>query len=415
MAATLLLLGVSATSASAQRPGVDSTATAVPRVFLDCEDCDGDYVRRQVEFVDYVNDPHVANVHLFITSSDTGGGGEQYSVNFLGRERFDGISFRLGYHALPAESDAAVQAGLTRIIRLGLVPFLSQTAAEAEVEVERRREPGAGRSARDPWNAWVFAVEGGGRLEAEQRKKEYTFTGQLEAKRVTELWRFETSLEASREQENVELEEDDEPARLVRSASRALSWDGRLVRGFGQHWAVGLSGDVYSDTRENTELGVRVSPAVEYNVLPYRESEQRELTFAYRIGPRYFRYQEETIYGRLREARFEEAVELRLALKRPWGTVETSLEGSHYLADARKHRVEFQNDLSLRLLRGLALDIELEGALVHDQLYIEAGGASPEDILTERKELLTNYETRVEVGLSYTFGSIFSSVVNTRL
>jgi hypothetical protein len=41
-------------------------------------------------------------------------------------------------------------------------------------------------------------------------------------------------------------------------------------------------------------------------------------------------------------------------------------------------------------------------------------GASLEDVLLMRKQLATSYEYYFSIGLSYTFGSIYSNVVNPR-
>jgi len=42
------------------------------------------------------------------------------------------------------------------------------------------------------------------------------------------------------------------------------------------------------------------------------------------------------------------------------------------------------------------------------------GEASLEEILLRRKELATEYEYSLSIGLSFTFGSIYSNVVNPR-
>jgi hypothetical protein len=42
------------------------------------------------------------------------------------------------------------------------------------------------------------------------------------------------------------------------------------------------------------------------------------------------------------------------------------------------------------------------------------GEATLEEILLRRKELATEYEYSISVGLSFTFGSIYSNVVNPR-
>ncbi len=42
------------------------------------------------------------------------------------------------------------------------------------------------------------------------------------------------------------------------------------------------------------------------------------------------------------------------------------------------------------------------------------GGAPPEQILLKKKELETQYSYYSQVGLTYTFGSIYNNVVNPR-
>jgi hypothetical protein len=51
---------------------------------------------------------------------------------------------------------------------------------------------------------------------------------------------------------------------------------------------------------------------------------------------------------------------------------------------------------------------------INDQLYLPAEGATDEEILLRRRQLATSYRYRLSIGASYTFGSIFNNVVNTR-
>ena len=41
--------------------------------------------------------------------------------------------------------------------------------------------------------------------------------------------------------------------------------------------------------------------------------------------------------------------------------------------------------------------------------------ASIEDLLLRQRQISTNFQNRISLGLSYTFGSIFNNIVNTRL
>ena len=57
-------------AASAQQDGQDAAdGPAGLRVFLDCgRDCDRDYLRREITFIDYVRDRRDAQVHVLVTS-----------------------------------------------------------------------------------------------------------------------------------------------------------------------------------------------------------------------------------------------------------------------------------------------------------------------------------------------------------
>jgi len=52
--------------------------------------------------------------------------------------------------------------------------------------------------------------------------------------------------------------------------------------------------------------------------------------------------------------------------------------------------------------------------MIHDQLSLPKGEATLEQVLLRRTMLETNYNYYFSIGLSYTFGSIYSNVVNPR-
>ena len=53
--------------------------------------------------------------------------------------------------------------------------------------------------------------------------------------------------------------------------------------------------------------------------------------------------------------------------------------------------------------------------MVRNQIQLAAGELTEEEILTQQRELATNYRYFASFGLSYRFGSIFSDVVNPRM
>src|SRR5437763_639424 len=78
-AAALLVLAC-VSGARAQEP-----AKAILRIFLDCNQCDSEYLLTNVAFVDYVRDRTVADLHILVTTQSTGGGGQAWTVKFIGQ------------------------------------------------------------------------------------------------------------------------------------------------------------------------------------------------------------------------------------------------------------------------------------------------------------------------------------------
>src|SRR6266550_1621845 len=54
------------------------------RVFLDCNRCDQEYIKKEVTFIDYVRNREDADVHVLVTTQETGGGGSQWTLKFIG-------------------------------------------------------------------------------------------------------------------------------------------------------------------------------------------------------------------------------------------------------------------------------------------------------------------------------------------
>src|SRR5688500_756190 len=62
------------------------------KVFIDCPNtwCDMQYIRTEVNIVDFLLDNIAADVHVLITQQNTGGGGDHYQLIFFGQHQFKG-------------------------------------------------------------------------------------------------------------------------------------------------------------------------------------------------------------------------------------------------------------------------------------------------------------------------------------
>jgi hypothetical protein len=134
----------------------------------------------------------------------------------------------------------------------------------------------------------------------------------------------------------------------------------------------------------------------------------------YKIGARHNEYHEETIYNRLDETLLFQNLGVAAEFQQKWGSVAGSVTGSHYFHNLDINRVNFWLSLNLRLFKGFSWQISGNLALIHDQISLPLGDASEEDVLLSQRQLQTGYRYWGSTGISYTFGSIYNSVVNPR-
>jgi hypothetical protein len=186
------------------------------------------------------------------------------------------------------------------------------------------------------------------------------------------------------------------------------------VWSLGEHWSLGAWFSASSNTYSNIDLSVSPTPAIEYNVFPYSQSTRRQFRFVYRLGYSYRRYIEETIYDKTKEDLWGQSLSATFEIKEPWGDASATISGSHYFHDWRLNRLELYGRLSLRLVRGLSLSMSGGFSAIHDQLSLRKGDLSIDEVLLQRSELATDFEYYFSVGFSYTFGSVYSNVVNPR-
>jgi hypothetical protein len=384
---------------------------AAPRVYLDCNRCDFAYIRGEITFVNHVRDPSQAQVHVLVTDQPTGSGGLMYTLTFMGRGAYAGVDNRLTFASGPAATAAEERGGLTRMLQLGLVPYVARTALAQQLELRFRASPQAGERSSDPWNHWAFEVYGGGNFSTESTQSAWNARYGVYANRVTEDWKVRLRPYFNNNVRSIRTEEDGE----IRIDLKRHGLESYVIRSLGAHWGAGLFAEYITTTIDNLEHGVTIAPAVEYSFFPYGEASTRQITLSYRIGYELADYIEETIYEKTAEALASHSLEAAVRIRQAWGSIFSGLTGSSYLHDSDFHRLTLDSNVSFRLGHGVSLNLGGNYQRINDQLALPRRDASLEDILLQRRRLATAYRGSGSVGLSYTFGSIFTNVVNPRL
>ena len=111
----------------------------------------------------------------------------------------------------------------------------------------------------------------------------------------------------------------------------------------------------------------------------------------------------------------DEALTVAGSVTQRWGSVRTSVEGSHYFHDINKYHLTGSGSVELRLIRGFTLNFSGFAQKIHDQLHLAAGRLTPEQILLRQRQIATSYTYFGQVNFSYSFGSVFNAVVNPRM
>jgi len=382
-------------------------------VFLDCRTwrCDESYIREKIPFINYVRNKDEADIHLLITTQQTGSGGQEFTLQFIGNGKYTEMSRNLSFFSAESDTDDERRLKLNDQIKKGLFVYLSELPVSENLtinyitqEIEEETQP------IDSWNYWVFELNTDVDLQGEESENEFSLRGDANAERITPEWKLEFEIEQYYERRKFE---DDDTTRSFITKSRGA--DLLVVKSLSDHWSIGASSNVRSSTRNNLALSVDGSLALEYSVFPYKEFNEREITFLYRFTGGYNDYNEQTIYGKLSESLLENQFRSNIRFTQPWGEFETEVNASAYLNDFSKNRLVTETQLNFRIYRGLSIYLSGEYAWIRNQLSVPAGNITDAEQLLNLRQRFTSYSYEIRFGLSFSFGSIYNNVVNPRL
>jgi hypothetical protein len=391
----------------------DELRSVAPNVFLDCDrrTCDFDYIKTEITFVNYVLDRQSADVHIIVTRQQTGSGGNEYTIAFMGLKRHQGRDATLRYYSKPTDTEDQFRRGFVNVLKQGLLPYLYDTPLAEFISISyTQKQDFRPTPASDPWNYWVFGLGLRGSGDFEDQANRFNYQIDTWANRTTEAIKVRLSASMRYNHRRYEIP-DEEP---IISDSKRKNASAAVFSSIDGHWSWGGSASLYSSTYDNARLYASVGPAVEFNLFPYAEATRRELRFQYRLGFTARDYYEITIMGKERENLFTQALQIVLEIKEPWGSIGASVQGSTFIPDLKYNNLRAEFGLYVNLFKGFSFNVGGEYSRIRDQISLPGREYSPEEILLELKRLASGYNVSFEVGLNYRFGSIYSNVVNPR-
>ena len=302
---------------------------------------------------------------------------------------------------------------MLRRIEIGLLLYLLKTDLAEGISVKINAPTGKRTSPsqlNDPWNYWVFRAYGDFDVNQQSVQSRSFWQLGFRADRVTEELRVRTNGEISKRRNKFIVDEQE-----IFSRRDLNYFNGSLVKSISNHWSMGVFSGVSHNTYDNRDFSTYFMPAVEFSFFPYTEVIRKEVTAAYRIGYVFNDYLEQTIYLKDQEHLFRQTLALTARFNQDWGRIWSTLEASSFMHDFSKRSLEMDGNVSFRVFRGLSVRVSAEFELINDQLSLPRRDATVEEILLRQRQLATNFDLGLGVGISYTFGSMFNNVVNTRL
>jgi hypothetical protein len=384
------------------------------KVFIEGDNLDSDYVRRNVTFVNFVNDPSASDVHIIITQTPTGSGGINYILNFYSKSLAQVGNFSLNCISAPNDTQDAKRECITRTLKLGLMPYMNETNTANQLTIQYNGTEGSTPESvapvTDPWNFWIYRLNANGSFSTEEAKRSLNYNFSFRGDKITEDIKIRNNVYYG--SWNSAYKTDGE---FKKSGSRYVDGSSSVVYSLAERWSVGMFLYAFQGTYTNTEFSVSLKPAIEYNIFPWEESDKRRFTVGYNAGPEYKDYFETTIFGMDTENLWAQSLNVNFEVIQPWGEIETHVGGSTYFHDLTKNSVTFESDLSFRVTRGLSLNFRFKAMNMHNQLYLPATEASLEDILMGTTKLPSTFELSGGMGIRFQFGSIYNNVVNNRM
>ncbi|HZF66158.1 MAG TPA: hypothetical protein VEZ55_16825 [Chitinophagaceae bacterium] len=387
------------------------------KVFIDCSRtrCDRAFIISEIRVVDFLLDRIASDVHVLITSQGAGGGGRQYQLIFYGQHTFKNRLDTLRFTTDPNATDSEIRDQLVHSIKLGLVPFIAKTAYGTSLKLEMK-ESGTlpmNTDAADRWNFWVFRVGVNGELSGERVYKSSRGSSEFSAQRTTEKLKVEFYLFGSQRKSRFEYESTSGNTDYeVKNSEYGLFHN--IVRSFDAHWSYGYQASYSNNTFSNYKSRIYVNPAIEYNIYPYQQANNRFFVVRYGLDVTMYNYYDSTIYNKTDESLFGHKFSAALTLNQKWGTFNSGIFYRNYLHDWKLNSMGINVNVNVRVTGGLSFNINSSGRIVHDQVYLVKGAASEQEVLTRRRQLASSFNYNTSFGVNYRFGSKLNNFINPR-
>ncbi|NEW80404.1 MAG: hypothetical protein GZ086_13480 [Gelidibacter sp.] len=379
------------------------------KIFLNCNYCDITYIKQNLDYVEFVRDQKDADVHLLFRTQVNGSGGTIYEIEFIGQNNYSEVQDKLTFSTNSDSTDSEIREMILKYTKLGLVRYWLKNGTHDKISVEMKKKEDDVKEQKDVWNNWVFDIGLRGHFYGQESNKTQNFNFSVTAKQVTDKNKF--YLRGSSSDSRSVYTFDGTDIISSQKSSNLTLYD---VVSINNHWSTGVFAEAGKSTYRNKAFYASLKPAIEYNFFSYEESSKKQLTLAYKVGGIHTNYNERTIFNKEKEFLWEHNLSLGGSIKQKWGSISSQASYESFLKDPSLNAFSFYLGTNFRIVKGLSVNVSGNYDITNNQINLAAGDLSLEELLLSQKQVKSGYNYFFSVGLNYSFGSMFNTIVNPR-
>lgn len=388
------------------------------KIFIDCNtgNCDRNYILSQIDVVDFLLDRIASDVHILITAQSIGSG-RQYQLIFYGQHAFSNNIDTLYFITDRNATSAEIRESMVNTLKLGLVPFISKTPYANALVInmqsgDKKFTPPASNP-HDKWNYWVFRLGLNGEINGETVYRSNRVSSDFSANRTTEKFKVEFYVYGSKRKSSY-FYDDDSGSEDYEVKNSDYGFYHNIVKSISKHWSYGYQANISNNTFSNFKSKVYFNPAIEYNIYPYSEVNNRFFVVRYGLDATHYNYFDTTVYNKIDENLVGHRFSAALTLNQKWGTFRSGIFYRNFFKDWALKSMGATVNVNVRVTGGLSFFLNSSASIIHDQVYLVKGAATEQEILTRRRQLGSSYNYHTSFGINYRFGSKLNNFVNPR-
>jgi hypothetical protein len=381
------------------------------KIFVNCENCDVTYIKQNLDYVDFVRDQKFADVQLLFRNQRNGSGGNSYEIEFIGQNNYKNNNDKLSFSTKTDTTENEVREMMLKYIKLGLVKYWVKNGIgnKLNIQMEKPKSIEVKKTKKDPWNKWVFELGIRGYFYGQETSKDRNLNFSVSAKQVTKENKF--YFRGSINDSKSVFTFDGTDIISNQKSSNIYLYD---VISINNHWSVGGFSNAGKSTYSNKSFYAELKPAIEYNFFSYEESSKKQLTLSYKVGGVYNKYFETTIFDKKNEFLWEHGLMLGGSVVQKWGNFTSQVSYESFLHDTSLHAFSFYIGANFRIFKGFSFNVNGNYSITNNQINLAAGDLSLEELLLRQQQVKSGYNYFFNIGLSYSFGSMFNTIVNPR-